>query len=63
MEYNDWVLPAQVNTDKIFAMLIDVVDFENALRKIKLKGKELERLPNERRVGCVTISIQYRVPI
>ena len=44
--------------NKVFSQLQDETDFENALRKIKLKGKELERLPNERRVGCVTVSIQ-----
>ena len=42
--------------NKVFSQLQDETDFENALRKIKLKGKE--RLPNERRVGCVTVSIQ-----
>ena len=51
----------KVDTDKIFSMLVDVTDFENALRQIKLKGKELERLPNERRVGCVTVSVQDRI--
>ena len=44
--------------NKVFSQLQDETDFENALRKIKLKGKELERLPNETRVGCVTVSIQ-----
>ena len=47
-----------MDLNKVFSQLQDETDFENALRKIKLKGKELERLPNERRVGCVTVSIQ-----
>ena len=57
-EYNPWVYPAQVDTAKVFAQLNDQLDYENALRTIKLKGKELERLPNERRIGCVTVTIQ-----
>ena len=52
-EYNPWVYPAQVDTAKVFAQLNDQLDYENALRTIKLKGKELERLPNERRIGYV----------
>ena len=37
-EYNPWVYPAQVDTAKVFAMLEDQLDYENALRTIKLKA-------------------------
>lgn len=55
--YSEWVYPAQVDCDKIFLEFNTVTEFEDALRRVKFKGKELERLTNEIRIGCILLSI------
>ena len=56
-EYLEWVYPAQVDCDKIFLEFNTVTEFEDALRRVKMRGKELERLTNEIRIGCILLSI------
>ena len=55
--YSDWVLPLQVDCDKIFMELTSTREFEDALRSVKKRGKDLERLTPEIRVGCVVLSL------
>ena len=49
--YADWVLPLQVDCEKIFMELGSTREFEDALRSVKKRGKDLERLAPEVRIG------------
>jgi dynein heavy chain 2 len=56
-QYVEWVYPAQVDIEKIFLSLNTAEEYEDALRETKLKGKQLDRLENEVKIGCVLISL------
>ena len=53
----EWISPAVVDLDSIFSPLKSVKDFEDALREIKQKGKEAEKLPEIIKHDCITVSL------
>ncbi|KAI8824969.1 dynein heavy chain and region D6 of dynein motor-domain-containing protein [Fimicolochytrium jonesii] len=55
--FKDWVILGTVDLDQFVEdVLLDVPDYEENFRVIKLKGKESEVLPTEVKVDCITIS-------
>ncbi|CBY08725.1 unnamed protein product [Oikopleura dioica] len=53
----EWISPAVVDLDSVFSPLKSVKDFEDALREIKQKGKEAEKLPEIIKHDCITVSL------
>ncbi len=55
--FQDWVAIGSVDLDKyVEENLHEVADWEQNLKMLKSRGREAERLPNEKKVDCITIS-------
>jgi dynein heavy chain 2 len=55
--FQDWVALGSVDLDKyVEENLHEVADWEQNIKMLKARGRDADKLPNEKKVDCVTIS-------
>ncbi|VEL16469.1 unnamed protein product [Protopolystoma xenopodis] len=55
--FRDWLALADLNLDELVDLHCrDVADFENNFKALKSRGKEVERLPCELHIDCITVN-------
>eukprot|EP00049_Salpingoeca_infusionum_P001770 m.50835 g.50835 ORF g.50835 m.50835 type:complete len:4155 (+) comp11193_c0_seq1:125-12589(+) len=56
-QFKDWVVLGSVDIEALAERhLVNAVDWEENFKKLKVKGREAEKLPNTVKVECITVS-------